>query len=245
MEALAAGMGDEPHRVILGDPPNDRMPIVVWGQEWLALRVIPPAACMRRPYYWLDNGFWDPARGTDRGYYRITYRGPSPTLLQDHELREPGIVPAPWQKGGKHVLFAVPGIHFGMALNLDVAGWCDRALWNVNAECKRIGRELKVRPRDSKRPLADELQDCWALVTHSSNVGVDAVLAGVPVFVQSTSPAAPVGRLDCNLAEPVRPAREHWLRSLASQHFTIAEMASGEAWTWMQRIAREADKCPT
>jgi hypothetical protein len=243
MEALAAGLGDEPHRIIKGEPPDDNSPFVIWGQEWLALRVIPLGARRRRPFFWLDNGFWNPARGTDRGYYRITYRGPSPILLRDEGLRRPTITTKPWREDGKHVVFAMPGIHFGMALGLDVAGWCDRALWHVHEECERIGRELRVRPRDAKRPLADDLRDCWALVTHSSNVAVDAAIAGVPVFVQPSSPAAPVGRLDCDLAHPVRPRREHWLRSLASQHFDLNEMQNGTAWKWMQRIAAEVDGC--
>jgi hypothetical protein len=243
MEALAAGLGDEPHRVIVGEPPDDLSPLVVWGQEWLALRVIPPSARQRRPFFWLDNGFWDPARGTDRGYYRITYRSPSPVLLRDEGLREPTVALKPWRDDGKHVLFATPGIHFGMALNYDVAGWCDRALWHVHEQCERIGRPLRIRPRDSKRPLADDLEDCWALVTHSSNVAVDAVIAGIPVFCQPSCPAAPVARLDINLAEPVTPDRAHWLRSLQSQHFLVSEMASGIAWRWMQRIAAEVDGC--
>lgn len=244
MRALSAGFQDEPHLVIYGVPPDDGNPFAVWGQEWLTLQIVPPALKTGRPFWHIDNGFWYPGRGGNQGYYRFTYRGMTPILLpQTDDLREPTVRLQPWRATGRHVLFAAPGIHFGLALNLEVKEWCERAVWCMRKVCKEIGREFRVRDRDSPRPLAADLADCWALITHSSNVAVDAAIAGIPVFVQPTSPAAPIGRLDCKLDEPVRPPRNHWLRSLASQHFTVAEMADGIAWKWMQRIAAEVDKC--
>jgi hypothetical protein len=244
MEALAAGFGAEPRRIVKGEPPEDDAPFVVWGQEWLALRIIPAAVRKRRPFWQIDNGYWNPARGTDRGYYRMTYRSMTPVLLpKSDDLRLAQVPLKDWRKDGGHILFAMPGVHFGLALGLDVKGWCDRSFRPIYDEAQRLGRELRVRTRDETRPLADDLRDCWALVTHSSNVAVDAAIAGVPVFVQPTSPAAPVGQFDFDFGNPVMPARKWWLRSLASQQFSISEMADGTAWHWMQRIAAEVDKC--
>lgn len=244
MSALAAGIGREA-KIILDVPPDDEHPFVAWGQEWTTLRTVPEAIRRGRPFWTLDNGYWQPARGTAQGYYRFCYRGMSPAYLEKTQfLRRPTLGRhqfKDWRKDGGHVLLAMPGVHFGAALGIDVKGWCATIVGEVYAQTQKVGRELRVRVRDETRPLADDLRDCWALVTHSSNVAVDAVLAGIPVFVQPTSPAAPVGRLDLDLANPLTPGRDRWLYSLASQQFTIAEMCSGEAWKWMQRIAAYVD----
>ena len=243
MRALADGFGSEAHEIVNGEPPDDSSPFVVWGQEWLTMRIVPQAVRQGRPFWVLDNGYWNPARGTNRGYYRMTYRGMSPILLPPtDDLRLATVPLKDWRRDGPgHVLFAMPGIHFGLSLGLGVAEWCDAAVRQAHDKARALGREFRVRTRDSKRPLAQDLRGCWALVTHSSNVAVDAVIAGVPVFVQPTCPAAPVGRTDLDLAHPVMPPRKWWLRSLASQQFTPDEMRQGIARHWMQRIAAEVD----
>lgn len=241
MRALARGFGAEPCRIINGDPPEDEHPFIVWGQEWLTMRIVPHAVEQKRPFWCIDNGYWNPARGTDRGYYRLTYRSMTPVLFPKGDDLRHAVVPLrEWRRRGKHVLLAMPGVHFGMALGIDVSGWCER----IEARLKdATGRPIRIRPRESRTPLAHDLTGAWALVTHSSNVAVDAVIAGIPIFVEPTSAAAPVGRTDLDIENAVTPGRKRWLRSLASQHFTIAEMASGEAWRWMQRIARQVDEC--
>lgn len=242
MRALSRGLGRQPHRVIVGEPPDDEHPFVVWGQEWLTMRIVPEAVRRHRPFWIIDNGYWQPARGTSRGYYRLTYRSMSPVLLEGDDLRLAAVPLKPWRRDGGHVLLAMPGVHFGMALGIDVKGWCATIVGEVYARTQKLGRELRVRMRDEqRRPLAQDLAGAWCCVTHSSNVAVDAAIAGIPVFVQPTCPAAPVGRTDLELGEPVMPGRERWLRSLASQQFTLAEMASGEAWRWMARVAEQVD----
>lgn len=240
MRALAAGIPGS--QVVIGEPPDDGLPFVVWGQEWLTLRIVPKALREGRPFWTLDNGYWNPARGTARGYYRFCYRGMSPVLLPEPPTRRtPTAQLKPWRKNGGHVLLAMPGVHFGMALGIDVKGWCATIVGEVYARTQKLGRELRVRTRNETRPLARDLDGCWAVVTHSSNVAVDAAIAGIPVFVASTSAAAPVGRTDLDLANPVTPGRNHWLRSLASQQFTVAEMRDGTAGHWMRRIADWVD----
>ncbi len=238
MEALSAGFKGRQREVIIGEAPEDRHPFVIWGQEWLALRIIPKAYRSGRPFWHIDNGFWNPGRGGTIGYYRFTYRSMTPVLLPDGRDPE-GVTLKPWSNIGKTVLLAMPGLHFGRALGIDVGAWCAQADSLVRS---RTNRPVRVRSRESNRPLAEDLTDAWAVVTHSSNVAVDSVIAGVPVFVAPTSPAAPVGRTDMCIEEPVRPRREQWLRSLAAQHFTVDEMQDGIAQQWMVRIARQVDQ---
>lgn len=240
MRALARGMGADQCRMVVGEPPDDGHPFVVWGQEWLTLRIVPQAARSGRPFWCIDNGYWQPGRGTDRGYYRLTYRGMSPVLLpKTDDLRLAAVPLKPWRANGRHVLLAMPGVHFGAALGIDVPAWCATIMERLR---QQTDRPIRVRPRDSRLPLSQDLSGAWCVVTHSSNVAVDAAIAGIPVFVEPTSAAAPIGRADLEIEDAVTPGRKGWLRSLASQHFTVSEMASGLAWRWMQRIAAQVDQ---
>lgn len=243
MEALNAGFGrNEERKVVVGPPPNDEHPFVVWGQEWTAMEVIPKATRSGRPFWHIDNGFWNPARGTSRGYYRMTYRSMTPILLpEDIKFRIPTATLVPWRKNGNHILLAMPGVHFGMALGIDVKGWCENIIPTVKFICNRIDRPFRLRERDARRSFTDDLVQAWAVVTHSSNIAVDAVIAGIPVFVQPSSAAAPVGRLDLDLENPITPDRNRWVRSLASQQFTIDEMVNGTALFWMRQITEIVD----
>lgn len=242
MDALARGW-HEPRRVVLGEPPDDGGPFAVWGQEWLALRIIPHAVKKGRAYYHLDNGYWRPARGGAAGYYRVCYRSMTPVLLDD-PVRARGKYMGdgmrPWRTVGRHVLLAVPGRHFGLALGIDNDAWTATAEARIR---QHTDRPIRVRPRDCLRALEDDLRDCWALVTHSSNVATDAVALGIPVFVEPTSPAAPVGSLDlADLERPRMPAREEWWSSLMSQQFSLQEMRDGTAFELLRRVRKQVER---
>lgn len=238
MEALRAGCGIDA-QIVLGPPPNDGEPFVVWGQRWLAQIIIPSAVRRGRPFWHVDNGFWNSARGTAVGTYRITYRGLAPVLLKTPDSARANVDLAPWRTDGEHVLIAMPSVYYGRCIGLDMASWCARIVQRVR---KVTGRPMVVRQRASKRPLARDLDGAWCLVTHSSNAAVDAVLAGVPVFVAETSAAAPVGNLDlAQIERPLRPAREQWLASLGCQQFTLEEMAPGVARRWMDTVRSQID----
>lgn len=237
---VAAGW-KRPAHLILADPPDDGEPFIVWGQKWTALRAIPKALQENRPFYQFDNGYQQPGRGRNSGYYRITYRGLAPVLLKDPPPRANGlgISLKPWRKEGKHIVFALPGHGYGQSIGLDMPAWVDemdRILPNVT------DRPIIRRPKDSRQSLASHLHDAWALVTHSSNVAVDAVIAGVPVFVAPSSPAAPVGNLDfADLENPAMPEREQWINSLMCQQYTLQEMTNGLAFHFLEMVRKQVD----
>jgi hypothetical protein len=100
---------------------------------------------------------------------------------------------------------------------------------------RHTARPIVVRrapqPGETAEPLAEALSKAHALVTPSSNVAIEAVVAGVPVFVSPSSAAAPVGLTDLSLIEaPVYPDRDKWLAHLAYCQFSLEEMRSGAAW---------------
>ena len=77
--------------------------------------------------------------------------------------------------------------------------------------------------QDKTAPLAVDLKDCHAVVVHSSNVAVDALLAGVPVFCTVPCAAYRMGYADLSKIEsPLYPDdREQWAWNLADQQWTL------------------------
>jgi hypothetical protein len=72
------------------------------------------------------------------------------------------------------------------------------------------------------------LSTAWAVVNHNSGPGSQAVLNGVPAFVDASSLAADVGNLDLSsIEQPMRPDRSEWLEKLAQTEWYIEEIASG------------------
>lgn len=229
--------GDE-KRLVYGPPPDDGSPFVIWGQRWTTEAVLPKAIRTGRQFWYIDNGFMNPANGRETGYHRITYKGMTPILMDDPEPRLE-IPLAPWRGIGWHIVLALPGDWFGRSIGFDMPEWIEAAPTRVRSFTKR---RVLVRPKGTKRPLENDLRGAWALVTHSSNAAVDAVRMGIPVFVEPTSAAAPVGNLDLgNLENPEMPDRQKWWRSLMNQQFTVDEMANGTAWRLLSKVSKQVD----
>jgi hypothetical protein len=236
MEAFAAGFG---WKLVAGVPPDDGQPFAIWGQMWTVLDALPKAIKRRRPFFHIDNGYINSAKGGVTGYYRITYRSLSPVLLMDAPPPRIDVPMRPWRTTGNHVVLALPGSGFGKAIGLDMGQWIYRSQSMVR---RATSRRIVVRPKKSGRTIDADMRNAWALVTHSSNVAVDAVLYGIPVFVESTSPAAPVGNLDLKaMNAPAMPDREAWLSSLIAQQFTLDEMRSGFVREMMMRVVAQVD----
>jgi len=90
---------------------------------------------------------------------------------------------------------------------------------------------MKPQPGEQAEPLPEALERAHALVTHSSNVAIEAACLGTPIFVDTASAAAPVGLTDLSMIEaPVYPDREEWLAHLAYNQFSFEEIGDGRAW---------------
>jgi len=88
----------------------------------------------------------------------------------------------------------------------------------------------------STQPLEEDLKDAWALVTFNSNSGVEAVIAGVPVFVgDAGSMVLSVANVDLSLIEkPMFHDRSAWAKGIAYAQWTLEEMASGKPWNHLK-----------
>lgn len=72
------------------------------------------------------------------------------------------------------------------------------------------------------------LDNAWAVVNYNSGPGPQAIIAGVPAFVDASSMASPVGNLDLSQIEtPARPDRNEWVNWLAHSEWTTTEIATG------------------
>jgi hypothetical protein len=79
------------------------------------------------------------------------------------------------------------------------------------------------------------LENAWAVINHNSGPGVQAVLQGIPAFVDASSLAAPVANLDLSSIEtPAMPDRGRWLIQLAHTEWTVSEIAGG--WPLMRLL---------
>lgn len=88
----------------------------------------------------------------------------------------------------------------------------------------------------SEGPLLDAIDNAYAVVTHNSNVGVDAVIAGRPVWVgDAGSMAYGVANYDLSQIEsPMFPERHPWASGIAYAQWTLEEMGNGMAWSHLR-----------
>ena len=89
----------------------------------------------------------------------------------------------------------------------------------------------------STAPLVKDLADAHCVVTYNSNTGVDALLAGVPVFAhdQGSMVWSLANRSLISVDVPNRPDRSQWLSDLCYAQWTLDEMRSGETWRHLVR----------
>lgn len=91
----------------------------------------------------------------------------------------------------------------------------------------------------STGPLREDFAVARVVVSWGGNIGWDAALAGVPHFAAGDSIARPISETNWDrLAEPFIPseaARRQWCADVAYCQFTLAELASGQAWAEIRR----------
>ena len=93
--------------------------------------------------------------------------------------------------------------------------------------------------RTSTRPLSADLENCKAVITFNSNAGVDATIAGVPIFAEDRGSMVyefSIGKLEL-MRYPIISDRTEWAFNLAYTQWNIKEMSNGLPW---QHLMREA-----
>jgi hypothetical protein len=141
-----------------------------------------------------------------------------------------GIQLKPWRTSGDFILIARQGPSSGTQWQSEPNVWNDDAIHKL---ARLTDRPVRVREKwhRYKRPLALDLENVWAVISHSSSCAVQAAIAGIPVFCHETSVAAAIGSSDlASIEEPYMPDRGEWLASLSWQQWTLDELRTGTWW---------------
>lgn len=219
---------------IVGCTPEFRGYIAGWqlrGRRW----VYWDRGYLRRVFAtWLPNGADLGVRG---GFYRWhvgrSQMGEVYEVSDDRWRRlrlddrcERGNQVRPWNRNGDHIVIAdtLPD-YWKLFSDPD---WTKRTVETLKHLTKR---PIRVRDKESKVPLYEDLRKAHCLVAHGSIAAVESVVMGCPVFVEPISAAALMGRTDLSdIEQPVYPDRTKWLHSLAYCQFTEDELCDGTLW---------------
>jgi hypothetical protein len=203
---------------------------------WRAARA--RAACTPgADWYYLDNAFFDRARGRHFRVGKNALQGPlgKPSWTRYSDLHLAGI--RPWCRRGRHVLVVEQSEYFMREVAGwpgGLAGWREHVLGRLRHATERpvVVRHWVRDKAERARTLAGDLDDCWALVTHASAAANEALIAGVPVFCTGPCVALEMGSGELERIEsPRRPdGRQDWAARLAASQWTIEEFADGTAW---------------
>lgn len=238
---MAAGIavhGVEIARFDDGKPNGDFA--VVWGwRKGMRLRAEgfhKPILVMERGYigdrtFWTSLG-WDGLNGRAR-FTDVS----DPERFAEHHSR----FFRPWKDIGDYALLVGQVRGDTALIGVDIFSWYNRTAaalvdmgWQVRfrQHPREIERHFDPTPIEgteySTSSLEEDLRGAALAVTYSSNTGVNAVMAGVPVHVED------VGSMVYDIASHdlgvVRPDRSGRLDRLAWCQWSRAEIEDGSAW---------------
>ncbi|MCB4393861.1 hypothetical protein FZZ91_00625 [Synechococcus sp. HB1133] len=136
----------------------------------------------------------------------------------------------PWNQKGSKIIVCPPTDYFCEAHG--TYGWLNSTLKQLR---KYTDRKIVIRKKPTEGcesiSLREQLQSAYALVTHSSNVAIESVCLGTPVFVSSASAASFVGQTNlAQIENPIYPDRENWVNNLSYCQFSYEEIRNGSFW---------------
>ena len=84
------------------------------------------------------------------------------------------------------------------------------------------------------------LERTWAVVNHSSNPAMEAVIKGIPVFVSASSLCHDVGNTELrDINTPAMPKRTNWANQLAYTEWFEKEIEQGLPWKRIKKRLEE------
>ena len=84
------------------------------------------------------------------------------------------------------------------------------------------------------------LKQAWAVVNHSSNPAMEAVINGIPVFVSESSLCYEVGNKSLsNINNPIMPDRQAWANKLSYTEWFEEEISQGQPWSRIKKRLEE------
>lgn len=233
---------------------------VFYGLEGNLPRIFEYAAEVSRAVY-IDLGYWGRRElGRYAGYHKLSVNARHPVSYyrrpqhdgERFERFDKDVIPWSMSRSPKlertgHILIAGMGAKGAAAEGQAPQEW---ERWAIAEIRKYTDRAIVYRPKPSDplaspiagtryspkgHELAPELEDCWAVVTHHSNVAVDALLAGIPSFCWG-GVAREMSLQDLSrIEDPYMPAgRYKWASDIAWTQWSVPEMKNGDAWAYLR-----------
>lgn len=155
-------------------------------------------------FVYVDLGWWDrkPAKDVLAGYHKVVVDGREPGEYfrwgaPDNRFAHFRLKIAPWRQTGHHILVAGMSEKSARTRGYLPQEWETAAVRNL----QRIypSRPILYRSKPSwpgaspiigaafdrpERPLSEALKNAWGVAACHSNVAVDALLAGIPIYVE-------------------------------------------------------------
>lgn len=191
-----------------------------------------------RDWYYGDHAFFGASRGRRFRVSRNAYQyQPTPESLRaatPAAFRQLHISPHPeWRRNtGTSIVICPNSPGYMQRFGIHAHEW-------TMAVADQLGRltdrplVIRWKAQARARPLYVDLHDAWAVVVFDSASAIEAIVAGVPVFVLAAHASArSMGLADLTQIEsPAYPAmREPFLWDLAAHQWSIDELRSGIAW---------------
>jgi len=131
----------------------------------------------------------------------------------------------------------------GLTTSITEKQWCQDTVEKIR---RHTDRPIVVRHKPKKRDkfaksFEEDLNGCHAVVTCNSKAGVEAIVAGYPVFASYRCGVSTVACDDLSKIEDPRRygARKEWLWALAANQWTIPEMSSGRCYEEVSKDLQE------
>lgn len=183
------------------------------------------------PWYYVDNSYFDVVRGVQWRVTRNAQQCNGKSEGDPERWRRLGLEVAPWRRTGKHILVAHQSPFWYVRHGLE--GWAAA----IESDLRKVStRPIRHRGKpgqvaETPVPLAEDLRDCWVVVVHSSAVGVEALLRGIPIIATAPCALSPMSGELGDIEELFYPAdRERFFSVLAANQWTADEIRGGTAW---------------
>lgn len=232
--ALVRGFGADVMAMQPGQPRRLAVhrPAILGGLQYDMGLLLAEARANGTPYIFVDNGYFRTHEQGRRVRYRVVpdaYCHYWINEIRAHDASRSaalGLEVKPWRKSGRHVL-----VYLSSPTHARFFGLENYERETVDELRRHTDRPIVVRRKHELVALEQELAECWAVVTWSSKLACEAILAGVPAFTGLESGASAVSAGTLAMIE--RPSlcefRREWANALAWGQFTVAEIASGLA----------------
>lgn len=248
--------GDRPRHFVEDDYREPLHDVAVFYGYTVKLRkIMDDYVAAGRKVVFIDLGYW--GREGMRGYHKIVVNARHPTAYFQSRRHDAirrktfNIELKPWRQSGSHILLAGMGEKAAEAEGKQAEAWEREALkWMARYTDRTIiyrpkpswkrSREIPgtkfswggpPRPGYRTEQLHEVLANCHAVVTHHSNVAVDAIVAGVPALCWKGVALSMSSQDFRNIEAPLMPeGREDWLNAIAWCQWNIDEMTRGQPW---------------